>query len=145
MRSTLFGSLLAAALVLAAVPAAEAQMKGRGMSQRTYNTATEATIKGTVEDVTQGARGMMQGTHLMVKTAEGTREVMLGPSAFISGKGFTFAKGDEVEITGSKVTMGGNDAFIAREVVKGGKTLALRDKTGKPEWSGGMGGRRKGS
>ena len=79
---------------------------------------------------------MGKGTHLTVKTAQGNLEVMTGPTKFLSSKGFTFAKGDEVEITGSKVTMHGTEPFIAREVVKGGKTTTLRDKTGKPEWSG---------
>ena len=64
---------------------------------------------------------------------------MLGPSNFIADKGFSFAKGDEVEVTGSKVTVGGGESLIAREITKGGKTLVLGDKTGKPEWSRGMG------
>ena len=83
----------------------------------------------------------MMGTHLTLKTADSTIEVVLGPSSFISGRGFSFTKGDEVEVTGSRVTMAGTESLIAREVVKGGKTLTLRDKTGKPEWSG-MTGRR---
>jgi hypothetical protein len=73
----------------------------------------------------------------MVKTEAETMDVRLGPASFVSGKGFTFAKGDAVEITGSKVSMDGKDAVIAREVVKDGKTLTLRDKMGRPMWSGG--------
>ena len=131
------------ALLLAGLLQAQ-QHKGAGMM---YNASSETTIKGTVESVDQGAQGMMMkmgmgmGTHLSVKTAEGQKQVMLGPSNFISSKGFTFSKGDEVEVTGSKVTMAGADYLIAREVVKGGKTLTLRDKTGRPEWSGGKAGR----
>lgn len=112
-----------------------------------YNVGSETTIKGTVESVDQGTQGMMMkmgmgmGTHLTVKTAEGENQVMLGPSNFISGKGFTFAKGDEVAVTGSKVTMAGSEYLIAREVVKGGATLTLRDKEGRPKWSGGKAGR----
>jgi len=123
------------------------QHKGAGMM---YNPGTEVTIKGSVDSVDQGAQGMMMkmgmgtGTHLTIKTAEGDRQVMLGPSQFIAGKGFAFAKGDQVEITGSKVSMGGNEYLIGREVLKDGKTLTLRDKSGKPEWSaaGGKAGRR---
>ncbi len=128
----------AAAIVILGASVAQAQ-PGPGMRQRMYDPSKETTIKGTVDKVTQGTRGMWMGTHLMVKTADATMEVMLGPSSFISGKGFSFAKGDEVEITGSKVTISGKESVIAREVVKGGKTLTLRDKTGRPEWSGGMG------
>jgi hypothetical protein len=132
---------LAAAAILMAVTL-QAQPKGRGMSRMMYDTSTEMTFKGTVEEVTQGTRGMM-GTHLTVKTDKGNMQVMLGPSNFISSKGFSFAKGDEVEVTGSKVTMGGAESLIAREVVKGGQTLTLRDKSGKPEWSGMMRGTKK--
>jgi len=133
---------------MAAIAVLQAQQhKGPGMM---YNPATESTIKGTIENLDQGSQGMMMkmgmgmGTHLTVKTAEGDKQVMLGPSQFISDKGFAFAKGDQVEITGSKVTMGGNEYVVAREVLKDGKTLTLRDKTGKPEWSGtgGKAGRR---
>jgi hypothetical protein len=105
-----------------------------------YDAATEVTFRGTIEAVRQEACAQMTGTHLSVKTAEGAREVVLGPSQFIASKNFTFAKGDAVEVTGSKVTMCEGEYFIAREVVKDGKTLTLRDKAGRPEWAGkGMG------
>jgi hypothetical protein len=82
----------------------------------------------------------MMGTHLTVKAGDETREIALGPSKFIAGKGFSFSKGDSVEVTGSKVTMGGTGYVIAREVIKDGKTLTLRDKSGTPQWAGsGMG------
>ena len=132
-------------LALLGSPLIQAQQKGQDGSQMMYNPATETTIKGTVESLDQGAQGMMMkmgmgmGTHLTIKTAEGNFQVMLGPSTFVADKGFSFAKGDEVEVTGSKVTMGGGESLIAREITKGGKTLVLRDKTGKPEWSGGTG------
>ena len=108
-----------------------------------YDPATEITLKGTIEVVTDNSRGRMMGTHLKVKAGEETREVMLGPSSFTAGKGFSFAKGDAIEVTGSKVTMGGTEYIIAREVVKDGKTLTLRDRSGTPQWAGtGMGRRR---
>ncbi len=108
--------------------------KGMGM----YNPAAEITLNGTIEAVNAGARGQMMGTHLTVKTAEGSQEVVLGPSQFIASKNFSFAKGDSIAVTGSKTTMGGGEFVIAREVVKDGKTLTLRDKTGRPEWAGKM-------
>lgn len=90
--------LLIAFLAAAQGPAAHKRM---GM----YNPATEINIKGTVEDVKQGKAGPMMmgmGTHLIVKIGEETREVMLGPSNFISSKGFSFAPGDSIELTGQK-------------------------------------------
>ena len=126
------GTLLLSAVVTSA--------QGPRKNTRMYDPASETSLKGTVEAVTQQARGQMMGTHLTIKTADETREVMLGPANFITGKGFTFAKGDAVEVVGSKITMGAMEFVVAREVVKDGKTLTLRDKTGTPQWAGsGMG------
>ncbi|HYM11388.1 MAG TPA: hypothetical protein VEU62_11685 [Bryobacterales bacterium] len=102
-----------------------------------YDPTTEVTVKGTIDDVQQMAHGRrMMGTHVMLKTDAGTLDVHLGPSSFLSKKGFTLAKGDQIEVTGSKVKYSGADALIAREVKKGDKTLTLRDKNGVPEWAG---------
>jgi len=79
------------------------------------------------------------GTHLMLKTASETMEVHVGPSAYIAQQHFAFAKGDAVELVGSKVTIGNKPALIAREIKKDGKTLVLRNPQGIPLWSrGGM-------
>ena len=86
---------------------ASAQGPGSHKSMRMYDAATETHFKGTIEAVTQMMRGQMMGTHLTLKKGEGNREIMLGPSKFITSKGFSFAKGDSIEVTGSKVTMGG--------------------------------------
>jgi hypothetical protein len=72
---------------------------------------------------------------LIVKAGEQTYEVCLCPKAFLESMDTTFAKGDELEITGSKVADGENTIILAREVVKGNNTLVLRDKTGDPVWS----------
>jgi len=126
--------LIAAAVIGGAVASAYCQGTGGG---RMYNPSTETTVNGTVEQVITIARGRgLGGTHLELKTESGTLDVHLGPSAFLSSKGFQFAKGDQVEVTGSKVTFQGHEAIIAREVRKGGKVLTLRNAQGIPEWSG---------
>lgn len=118
------------------------QGKGHGMGM--YDPSSVVTISGTVQDVQEGTmqRGQMNnnsmghmGTHLVVKTDKGTMTVMLGPSSFLSEKNFSVAKGDKVEVTGSKVKFGSSDAVIAREIKDGGKTLTLRNEQGVPEWS----------
>jgi hypothetical protein len=48
--------------------------------------------------------------------------------------GMEFVKGDEVEITGSKVKLDDKSLVLAREVVKGNNTVVLRDKKGEPVW-----------
>ena len=142
MRTRVMSVSLAAGLLLSAV-LASAQGPHAGKNVRMYDPASETSLKGTIEAVTQQARGQMMGTHLTIKTAEETREVMLGPAQFITGNGFAFVKGDAIEVTGSRITMGAMEFVIAREVVKDGKTLTLRDKTGTPQWAGiGMGHKR---
>ncbi len=108
----------------------------RGM--RNYDPSSETTVKGTVEEVKQvaGKHGW-NGTHLMLKTKTGQLDVHVGPSSYITGQGFTFTKGDEVEVVGSKVKLGAGEAVIARQIKKGDKTLVLRNAQGIPEWSGG--------
>lgn len=101
-----------------------------------YDPATETVCKGTVEAVEQAARRPMAGVHLSVKVGEETKTVLLGPSSFVSGKDFAFAKGDSVEVTGSKISTRGKEYIVAREVVKNGKTLTLRDRNGVPAWAG---------
>jgi hypothetical protein len=133
-------SLAAGVLLLSAVLASAQGL--RAHKNRMYDPATETNLKGTIEAVTEQARGQMMGTHLTIKTADETREVMLGPAKFITGKGFAFTKGDAIEVTGSRITMGAMEFVIAREVVKDGKTLTLRDKTGTPQWAGTRMGRR---
>ena len=129
-------SAMLAAILFVSLPLAFAQ---RGM--RNYNPNTETTVTGTVEQVKQvtGRHGW-NGTHLMLKTESGSMDVHVGPSAYVKEQGFSFAAGEQIEVLGSKATMGGSEALIAREIKKDGKTLVLRDAQGIPQWS--RGGRR---
>jgi hypothetical protein len=105
---------------------------------RNYDPKTETTVKGTVQEVQeQTGRHGWKGTHVVVKTDSGTLSVHIGPSSYISSKQFSFAEGDQVEILGSKVTIGGTETLLAREITKDGKTLVLRDAQGIPQWAGG--------
>jgi hypothetical protein len=101
-----------------------------------YNTATEVTLKGSVEAVNQvkGPQGW-GGTHLSLKTDKETIDVHVGPSWFLTQNKTSFAKGDQVEVTGSRAKFGEKDALIAREIKKGGETLTLRNALGFPAWS----------
>ncbi len=120
---------------------------GQGMHMPKYDPATAVTVQGTVQEVQEemmqsGQKGQMQGMghmglHLVLKTDKETVTVLVGPSSFVKEKNFTFAKGDPIEVTGSKVKYNDSDALIAREIKKEGKTLTLRDEKGFPAWSKG--------
>ncbi len=133
MRKALVAAIAAGALISVA-----AMAQGRRNRARGYDPATEVTVTGKVEEVQQISRnGGWGGTHLTLKTKDETLDVHLGPSAFVADQGFTFAKGDQLEVTGSKTAYAGKGALVARTVKKGDKTLTLRDSSGIPLWSRG--------
>jgi len=112
---------------------------GRGQGPGAhYDPATEVTLTGTVEEVkTVPAPGRGPGgVHLMVRAEGGVMEVLLGPAWFVTSKGMDFAKGDNITVTGSKLTLNKQEVVVARETKKADKVLTLRDAKGVPLWSG---------
>lgn len=112
-----------------------------GQGSTMYDVKSETTITGTVESVENiaetGGRGRCctGGTHLVLKTDKDSIGVHVGPTAYLAGKGITFAKGDRLEILGSRVTVDKETVLIARQVKKGDNTWTLRDASGRPAWS----------
>jgi hypothetical protein len=51
-----------------------------------------------------------------------------GPKGFFSQNKIAFAKGDQIEVTGSKVKFANTDALLAREITKGEQKLTLRNE-----------------
>jgi hypothetical protein len=129
----------AAALVVGVMSIASAQTGRRGSPM--YEVKTETTITGTVESIEtitgpggRGRRGL-GGTHLIVKTKAGTVEVHVGPTAYVTEHKITLAKGDTVEILGSRVTIDDEPVLLARQITKGTDEWTLRDASGRPLWS----------
>ena len=108
---------------------------GPGRTGRYYNTATETKTSGTIAEVREYKRGSVSSIHLVLKSEAETIDVHLGPSAYIANQGFAFAKGDTIQVLGSRVKIGTDSALIAREVTKDRKKLTLRDATGRPLWA----------
>jgi hypothetical protein len=137
MRTYSWQSVVSAAALLAwlALPSF-AQM--HHMAAPMYNPATEVSLKGSVGAVNPmpGPQGW-GGTHLSLKTDKETIDVHVGPSWFLTQNKISFAKGDQVEVTGSRVKFGDTDALIAREIKKGGETFTLRNAQVFPLWAGG--------
>jgi len=102
-----------------------------------YDVANEVTIKGVVDEVKDfqcPVSGGM-GAHLVVKTDKGLVTVHLALSKFMSEYGLSFAKGDEVVITGVKAKVGDDEnAILARKIERGNQTFVFRDKEGKALW-----------
>jgi hypothetical protein len=100
-----------------------------------YDPATEGTFKGTVEEVKLvPPSGGKPVAYLVMKNGTEAVQVFLCPKKFLDDMGVEFKAAEEIEVTGSKVKQDGADLTLAREVVKGGETLTLRFKDGKPAW-----------
>jgi hypothetical protein len=105
---------------------------------RMYNPQAVETLSGEVVSVDKFTPGrkMSYGVHFTLKTEKETIPVHLGPSWYMEKQGMTFAPGDKVEVTGSRITYQGQPTIIAAEVKKGGQVLKLRDSAGVPAWAG---------
>ncbi len=108
----------------------------RGKRGPNYDPKTETTINGVIQEVKDvpGPRGRT-GTHLVVKAGEDVYDVHVGPTWYLTQEKYAFTKGDQVEVTGSRVSYQGGQAIVARQIKKDGKTWTLRDKQGIPLWS----------
>jgi hypothetical protein len=100
-----------------------------------YDPGTTVEFDGVVTEAREVPRGSaMRGLHLTVDTGKESLDVYLAPTEFMKQFDFNFAKGDRIEIAGSKVKSGGATVVLAREVRRQSQTLYLRDASGNPYW-----------
>ena len=128
--------LVVATLALIAGTTYSQKRKDQTNAMTQYDTATEVTLTGTITKVeTHTGRMGWNGTHLVVSFAGEALTVHVGPSSYLAQQGFSFATGDQIEVTGSRIKFEGSDVLIAREIKKGDKLLTLRNPQGVPAWS----------
>jgi hypothetical protein len=101
-----------------------------------YDPATVVDLPVVVTEVRAAAgENGLDGVRLIARTeADATIDVYLGPASFLKEFEITFAKGDRIQIIGSKVKFAGGSIVLAREVRKDSSTLYLRSKNGDPYW-----------
>lgn len=100
-----------------------------------YDPATEATLKVSVEQLKLvPPTGPKPVAYLVTKSGADTVQIFLCPKSFLDAMGVDFKAGEDLQVVGSKVKQDGADLILAREVTKGGDTLTLRFKDGKPAW-----------
>lgn len=129
--------ILVLAVAFIVTPAFAAAKAGSQAAVPKYDPSTEAVFKGTVEEVHDRqcpvSGGM--GAHLMLNLGGGkTIEVHLATTKFMKNYELVFNKGDQLEVTGSKVMFEGVETIFAREVKRGNDTFVFRDKDGTPVW-----------
>ena len=128
MRSTV-RAILFSSVVLLCSAASIAQ------SSPKYDSATEAKFKGTIAELKIPEKGAeKQIAHLTVKNGTDTWDLYLCPKYFMDDMGISFAKGDEISFTGSKVKEDNADMILTRELIRGTDTLVFRDDKGRPVW-----------
>ena len=134
-RSRKIVFLLLFPAVFFGAPARAQKNQTASASPPKYDLKTEAKLKGTVEDLKLPPKGSEKEiAHLVLKNGADALDVYLCPQAFLADMGFSFSKGDEIALTGSRIKQGEADLILAREVVKGSDTLVLRDEKGSPVW-----------
>ena len=102
-----------------------------------YDPTKEAKFSGIVEEVRDRACPVSGGvgSHIVLKLKDGSAiEVHLATTKFVKAYDLVFAKGDQVEVTGTKVVFEGVETIFAREVRRGDDTFEFRDREGKPIW-----------
>lgn len=104
-----------------------------------YDTGTNISVIVVVTDVKEVADGPLNGLHLIVRpeSAKGnseTTDVYLAPDEYLKDFGCHFAKGDRIDVKGSKVKLNGAAVVLAREVRMESTTVYLRDEHGVPYW-----------
>jgi hypothetical protein len=124
--------------VLFAVPLF-ALLTGVALSQTNappkYDVATETNMKGIVQELKfLPPSGAKPQARLLMKSGTDDVEIYLCPKSFLDDMGVTFKKGDEIQVTGSKVKLDGAELTLARVVSKGEDKLILRFDNGKPVW-----------
>jgi hypothetical protein len=100
-----------------------------------YDKSSEVKVKGTIDEVITGT-DKDSTVHVMVTTDKGPIDVLVAPEKFLKDMEITLAKGETIEVTGSQVTVDGKPVMLAREVIRSGDVMAMRDDKGKPVWLG---------
>lgn len=139
-RKRLWTTVLGVALAaMVSMPALAQRGMGGPKGSPRYDPKTEVTVKGTVAEVKDypSRSGWRTGQHVTLKTDNGSLDVHLGPTDYWKKSGFQLAKGDSIEVTGSKSKVDDAEVVLAREVKKGEKAVTLRSARGVPTWSRG--------
>jgi hypothetical protein len=111
--------------------------KMRGPGGRAFDPEAVTTIQGEIADIqrTAGRHGH-EGVHLTVAMGSEKLTVHLGPDFYVDGQALQLAKGDRIEVKGSRTSFDGQPVIVAQEVRRGDQVLALRDANGAPLWRG---------
>jgi hypothetical protein len=128
----------AAALVIAlsfalALPAGAQSANRKGLAA--FDATHEVTLQGTIKEVvTHPPAGSPLGMHLTVATTTGTQDVHVGSYLPKHVTENLLHANAQVIVVGSSVNLAGKNIFLARQLVVGGQTIAVRSEHGALIW-----------
>ena len=102
-----------------------------------YNYRTVINFKGKIKgmEVAPPMSGMGNAVSLIVKSTSGTTwHVDVGPEWYVNNQQVHLKVDDEIQVTGSRVSIDGKDVILAEQIVKKKSVLALRRPAGRPYW-----------
>jgi hypothetical protein len=115
-----------------------AQAPRVAQAEREFDPATVTTVEGEILEIQRIPRGRRhEGVHVILAMGAERLDVHLGPDSYVDRQTLKLAKGDRVEVKGSRKTLDGSAVIIAQEVRRGDERLVLRDAVGVPAWSRG--------
>jgi len=107
------------------------------MNHMGFNSSTIETIHGEVTEVMQpkAEKGWASEVRLDLKTKHGTMPVVLAPTSYLDKEKVKINKGENISVTGSRITMDKRTELIATEVRIGKEKIDLRKSDGTPLWA----------
>lgn len=121
-------------LTLLLAGAVIAQPEARGDRKHPLADAPQVTVAGAVKAVVVPDGDQGGPIRLRLATAAEPVVVLLGPAPAIKALGLPLTEGDQVSVSGWKLTENNRTAIVCRELTTGGKTFTLRDAQGIPAW-----------
>ena len=134
MLSRLTNLRNAAALIIAlssalALPAGAQSANDKGPAA--FDATHEVTLQGTIKEVVaRPPAGSPLGIHLTVATTSGTQDVHLGSYLPKHVTENLLHANAQVIVVGGYVNLAGKNIFLARQLVVGGQTIAVRNEHG---------------
>lgn len=110
-----------------------AQSSTRTAAPLHYDLSQEVTMKGAALNVLPtAARGMLNGSHVILVTSSGSIDVSLGAFAFVGKDALSISPSEQLEVTGVMATVSGTRVFLARTVKAGDRVFTIRNEHGIP-------------
>jgi DNA/RNA endonuclease YhcR with UshA esterase domain len=131
MMKQLFAVVCALALLSLISPPETRAVEMRHAGPFSYDVSKEVTLHGTVSDVLKKpAKGMIMGSHLLIKTGVGELDASLGRFGLQGRGALSVEAGKQVEVTGVMKTLKGKQVFITRTVTVDGHAYTMRNEHG---------------